>query len=88
MIRFTTRQPFTHSDGIAYLYQNVDGGAKKAMQSLGVTGHSYPIALKTLKRQFGNPNRVATAYLNDMLKLTVLMYPQMIGKHAVTAITN
>lgn len=57
----------TDSDRMAYLFQNLDGEAKKAVESLGVTGHSYPSALKTLKRQFGNPNSVATAYLNDML---------------------
>ena len=42
------------SDGMAYLFQNLDGEAKKAVESLGVTGHSYAAALKTLKRQFGN----------------------------------
>ena len=52
---------------MAYLFQNLDGEAKKPVESLGVTGHSYPTALKTLKRQFGNPNSVATAYLNNML---------------------
>ena len=52
---------------MAYLFQNLDGEAKKAVESLGVAGHSYPAALKTLKRQFGNPNSVATAYLSDML---------------------
>ena len=57
----------TDSDRMAYLFQNLDGEAKKAVESLGVTGHSYPAALKTLKRQFGNPNSVATAYLSDML---------------------
>ena len=60
----------TDSDRMAYLLQNLDGEAKKAVESLGVTGHSYPTALKTLKRQFGNPNSVATAYLNDMLNST------------------
>ena len=55
------------SDRMAYLFQNLDGEAKKVVESLGVTGHSYPTALKTLKRQFGNPNSVATAYLSDML---------------------
>ena len=57
----------TDSDRMAYLFQNLDGEAKKTVESLGVTGHSYPAALKTLKRQFGNPNSVATAYLSDML---------------------
>ena len=60
----------TNSDRMAYLFQNLDGEAKKAVESLGVTGHSYPAALKTLKRQFGNPNSVATAYLNNMLDST------------------
>lgn len=55
---------------MAYLFQNLDGEAKKAVESLGVTGHSYAAALKTLKRQFGNPNSVATAYLNNMLDST------------------
>lgn len=57
----------TDSDRMAYLFQNLDGEAKKAVESLGVTVHSYPTALKTLKRQFGKPNSVATAYLNNML---------------------
>ena len=60
----------TDSDRMAYLFQNLDGEAKKAVESLGVTGHSYPTALKTLKRQFGNPSSVATAYLDDMLNST------------------
>ena len=60
----------TDSDRMAYLFQNLDGEAKKAVESLGVTGHSYPTALKRLKRQFGNPNSVASAYLNDMLSST------------------
>ena len=64
------KTPLTDSDRMAYLFQNLDGEAKKAVESLGVTGHSYPTALKTLKRQFGNPNSVATAYLNDMLNST------------------
>ena len=57
----------TDSDRMAYLFQNLDEEAKKAKESLGVTGHSYPTALKTLKRPFGNPYSVASAYLNDML---------------------
>ena len=52
---------------MAYLFQNLGGEAKKTVESQGVTGHSYPTALKTMKRQFGNPNSVATAYLNYML---------------------
>ena len=57
----------TDSDRMAYLYQNLGGEAKKALGSLGVTGHSYPMALKTLKRLFGNSNSVASAYLTTML---------------------
>ena len=57
----------TDSDGMAYLYQNLDGEARKVVENLGVTGHSYPMALKTLKRLFGNPNSVASAYLTSML---------------------
>ena len=60
------------SDRMAYLFQNLDGEAKEAVQSLGVTGHSYAAALKTLKRQFGNPNSVATAYLSNMLDSTLV----------------
>ena len=60
------------SDRMAYLFQNLDGEAKKAVESLGVTGHSYAAALKTLKRQFGNPNSVATAYLSNMLESTLV----------------
>ena len=62
----------TDSDRMAYLFQNLDGEAKKTVESLGVTGHSYAAALKTLKRQFGNPNSVATAYLNNMLDSTLV----------------
>lgn len=39
----------TDSDRMFYLFQNLSGEAKKAMESLGVTGHSYPTTLKTLK---------------------------------------
>ena len=58
----------TDSDRMAYLFQNLDGEAKKAVESLGVTGHSYSAALKTLKRLFGNPESVASAYLKNMLE--------------------
>ena len=57
----------TDSDRMSYLFQNLSGEAKKAIESLGVTGHSYSTALKTLKRQFGNPSSVASAYLKNML---------------------
>ena len=59
------KNTLTDSDHMAYLFQNLNGEAKKAVESLGVTGHSYPTALKTLKRQFGNPKSVASAYLNQ-----------------------
>lgn len=53
---------------MAYVFQNLDGDAKRAVESLGVTVHSCPTALKTMKRQFnGNPNSLGTAYMNDML---------------------
>ena len=38
----------TDSDRMSCLFQNLSGEAKKAVESLGVTGHSYPTALKTL----------------------------------------
>lgn len=68
---------------MAYLFQNLDGEAKKAVESLGVTGHSNAAALKTLKRQFGNPNSVATAYLKH-----VGQYLWMTDKPCVTTITK
>lgn len=53
---------------MAYDFQNLDGDAKRAVESLGVTGQSWPTAVKTMKRQFnGNPNSVGTAYMNEML---------------------
>ena len=58
----------TDSDRMAFLFQNLDGEAKKAVESLGVTGHSHSAALKTLKRLFGNPESVASAYLKNMLE--------------------
>ena len=58
----------TDSDRMAYLFQNLDGEAKKAVESLGVTGHSYSAALRTLKRLFGNPESVGSAYLKNMLE--------------------
>ena len=36
----------TNSHRMSYLFQNLSGEAKKAVESLGVTGHSYPTALK------------------------------------------
>ena len=56
----------TDSDRMSYLFQNLSGEAKKAVESLGVTGYSYPTALKTLKRPFGNPSSVASAYLKNL----------------------
>lgn len=55
------------SDRIAYLFQHLEGEAKKAVESLGVTGHTYAAALKILKRLFGNPYRVASAHLKSMI---------------------
>ena len=37
-----------------------------------MTGHSYPTALKTLKRQFENPSSVASAYQKNMLDNSVV----------------
>lgn len=72
----------TDSDCMTYLFQNQDSEAKKAVESLGVTGHSYPTVVKTLKCQFWNPNSVATAYLNNMLDRAFVM----IDKHYVTTV--
>ena len=52
----------TDSDRMTYLFQNLDGEAKRAVESLGVTGHSDSAAPKSLlKRLFGNPEKVASA---------------------------
>jgi len=58
----------TDSDQMAYVFQNLDGEAKKAVESLDVAGHSSSAALKTLKCLFGNPESVASAYLKNMLE--------------------
>ena len=55
----------TDSDRMSYLFQN-SGEAKKAVESLGVTDHSFPPAIKTLKRQFGNPSSLALAHLKNV----------------------
>lgn len=34
---------------MSYLFQNLDGKVKKAVESSGVTGHSNPAALKKLQ---------------------------------------
>ena len=60
------------TDKMAYLFQNLGGEAQKAVESLGGTGHSYAVALKTLKGQFRNPNSVATAYVSNMLDSTLV----------------
>lgn len=57
---------------MSYLLENLSGEAKKAVESLGATGYSYPTALKILKRQFGNPSSVASAYLKNMLDNSVV----------------
>ena len=57
---------------MSYLFQNLNGEAKEAVESLGVTGHGYWTALKTLKRQFGNPSSVASACLKNMLDNSVV----------------
>ena len=62
----------TDSDRMSYLFQNLSGEAKKAVGSFGVAGHSYPTALKTLKRRFGNPSSVASAYLKNILANSVV----------------
>ena len=73
------------SDGMAYLFQNLDGEAKTAVESLGVTGHSYAAALKTLKRQFGNlSNMLDSTFVssNDRQALRDYYYQKM-GQSAV-----
>ncbi|KAK3724598.1 hypothetical protein QZH41_001749 [Actinostola sp. cb2023] len=40
--------------------------ARKAVESLGISGHNYPSALKTLKRLCGNHHRVTAAHLRKM----------------------
>ena len=61
------KSTLTDGDRMAYLYQHLEGEAKKAVESLGVSGHSYPAALKTLKKLFGNHHRVTAANLKKMV---------------------
>ena len=49
------KSTLTDGDRMAYLYQHLEGEAKKAVESLGVSGHSYPAALKTLKKTLWKP---------------------------------
>ncbi len=58
----------TDSDRMAYLYQNLEGEAKRAVESLGVSGESYAAALKLLKEQFGNRHRVTAAHISNMIQ--------------------
>ena len=60
------KSTLTDSDRMAYLYQHLEGEARKAVESLGISGHSYPTALKTLKKLFGNHHRVTAAHLKKM----------------------
>ena len=43
----------TDSDQMAYLFENLDGEAKKSVESLGTTAYRYQVANETVKRQFG-----------------------------------
>ena len=47
----------------------LDGDAKKAVQSIGSSGIFYATALKTLKRDFGNPVVVSHLKLKAVLDL-------------------
>ena len=42
----------------------LDGDAKRSIQSIGSSGIFYATALKTLKRDFGNPLMIAHLRLN------------------------
>ena len=50
----------------------LDGEAKRSIQSIGSNGIFYAIALKTLKRDFGNPVVVAQSKLKSVLDLPQL----------------
>lgn len=51
----------------SYLFQNLDGEARKTVYSLSVTGHSYPAALiKTLKWE-PQQCHISLYYLKSML---------------------
>ena len=48
------------------LQGHLTGQAKQMIQGLGDDGAAYAKALKYLKRTFGNPARVARAYIEEI----------------------
>ena len=65
--RVHLKYTFTDEIRMERLLSTLEGDAKSAVESIGVNGLFYAIALKTLKRDFGNPALVSHLKLNRLL---------------------
>ena len=50
----------------------LDGEAKRSIQSVGSSGIFYATALKTLKRDFGNPIIVADLHIKSLFEFPLI----------------
>ena len=52
-----------------YLLTYLEGDAKHTISGMGVTNANYKKALELLKNRFGNPQKIISAHMNELLKL-------------------
>ena len=52
---------------IAQLKMHVTGKAERTISGLGSQGKMYATALKTIKKQFGQPSVIARAYITKLI---------------------
>ena len=78
-IRVHNKKSFDDNLRMERLLSVLDGDAKKAVQSLGQSGYFYASALKTLKRNFGDPVVISFLKLKSILDLPQLSSDNKIG---------
>ena len=59
---------FTDSIRMERLLSVLEGEAKRSVESIGISGIFYATALKTLKRDFGNPIAIAHLKVKHLFK--------------------
>ena len=69
---FKKKNSFDDNIRMDRLLSVLDGDAKRSIQSIGSSGIFYATALKTLKRDFGNPLMIAHLRLKSLFELPVI----------------
>ena len=58
----------------SYLKPLLDGAAARAIQGLTLSDANYDSAITMLQEQFGKPQAIITAYMEELLKVPVIAH--------------